>query len=695
MKINDISLYNFGSYEGENTFKTHSSTDKNIVLVGGKNGAGKTTLFTAMRICLYGYMSMGYKNANAYYSKAVTKLINNNAKLTKPTKAAVSMNIDFKNTHGFDNYQLERKWLLTETLTESFAVSKNGVALSDDELADFEKYLLSLLPPELFNFYFFDGEKIADFFFNEGSATRIKNAFLTLCGYDTFDIMQKNFKRISTGSTSTTPEFSKYLLAKKELSNAQQKYEDTVLKLKSCTDEIHNCEAEITSLENNYRNSGGISMDEWNHKLAVIHDEEKKRESYNAFLKKCANDTVPFVMIKDCLLSLKQQIEDETNTLKYLNFCEVLDSKEIHDKLNGAAEEIKALAYQSFGNSVPSILKLSLEQNGLLMNQINHFISFDPTSISDCKKAIKKSISLSAKLRKEMEQSSISGVQEYMKKRAELFEEKSSLLVLQVELEKALVTQKEILANTEQEFAKIKGKLEEDLKKASINDISVRAVIMLDQLQEKLYRRQIDKVECFFRNEIKTLMRKTNFINDIYIDDKFNIHIYKTESISKEKLLLTLNSQTEDRLASVWGEKAISHLKELTKASDYKNIIIRLRNNQTQVFDLPVEIDKSSLSNGEKQIFIMALYHSLVNLCNNEVPFVIDTPFARIDTEHRHNISQHFFNKLNGQVFILSTDEEINSSHVQILSDKISATFMLQNSDNTKTRIESNTYFEV
>ena len=110
---------------------------------------------------------------------------------------------------------------------------------------------------------------------------------------------------------------------------------------------------------------------------------------------------------------------------------------------------------------------------------------------------------------------------------------------------------------------------------------------------------------------------------------------------------------------------------------------------------LPIEIDKASLSYGEKQIFIMALYHSLVSLCSHELPFVIDTPFARIDTEHRQNISKHFFSKLNGQVFILSTNEEINSSHVKILEDKIAATYMLENTDNKRTVVLKNSYFEV
>ena len=119
------------------------------------------------------------------------------------------------------------------------------------------------------------------------------------------------------------------------------------------------------------------------------------------------------------------------------------------------------------------------------------------------------------------------------------------------------------------------------------------------------------------------------------------------------------------------------------------------RNSTSATVTLPLEIDKASLSNGEKQIFIMALYHSLVSLCNHELPFVIDTPFARIDTEHRHNISKHFFSKLNGQVFILSTNEEINSSHVKLLQDKIAATYMLENTDNKRTVVLKNSYFEV
>lgn len=286
MRIDNIVLNNFGSYEGETIFDTNAQSGKNIVLIGGKNGAGKTTLFTAMRVCLYGYMSMGYKNYNAFYIRAITKLINNNAKMVKPATAHVSMQISLSNGREIDQYKLLRSWVLGDSLTESFEVFRNDTALNSEEIADFEKYLLSLIPPELFNLYFFDGEKIADFFMNEGSNARIKDAFLTLCGYDTFDIMRRNFKRISGSGTTSNAALDEYWEAKQAAEKTQQEYSALLGEMSVCEDAISACEADIAALEKSYSQKGGISQEEWNQKLIQLREEEKKREMWNAMLRK-------------------------------------------------------------------------------------------------------------------------------------------------------------------------------------------------------------------------------------------------------------------------------------------------------------------------------------------------------------------------------------------------------------------------
>ena len=209
MIIKKITLCNFGSYEGVNTFSTDVEKDRNIILFGGKNGAGKTTLFTAIRICLYGYISMGYKSKNSYYLSAIKKLINNNAKLIRPTDSTVSLTLKINKGTWVDEYLVTRSWMLDDTLTENFYVKKNGESLSSEEIADFEKYIFNAIPPELFNLFFFDGERIADFFLERDGTKHLKDAFLTLCGYDIFDIMQTNLRRIAAANEKTDYDIEK------------------------------------------------------------------------------------------------------------------------------------------------------------------------------------------------------------------------------------------------------------------------------------------------------------------------------------------------------------------------------------------------------------------------------------------------------------------------------------------------------
>ena len=687
-------MTNFGSYEGINYFETKANGTRNIILIGGKNGSGKTTLFTAMRVCLYGYLSMGYKNANSYYIRAITKLINNNAKMDKPCISSVALEVDLNNGRGIDSYEVTRSWTLTDTLTEDFTVLKNGTVLGKEETADFEKFILSLIPPELFNLYFFDGEKIADFFLNEGSNSRIKEAFLTLCGYDTFDIMRKNFKRISSYSKGiTSSSLNTYIEAKEQAQKEKDKFEKIQNDLFQCITEIENCSAEIASIDKEYTNSGGITQEEWNQKIFLLKDEERKRDNLNTALRKWANDVIPFIMVSSLLEQIKWQIEKENGDNKCKNFIEILGSPEIAAIVGKKREIIERTVLSKYSNCEDRILDLSFEQSANLMATVSDLLRFDKTKVDKAKQLIKQSINKSAKIRKDLEQSSIATVQEYMRLRADIFEKKSRLLDQRIVLEQLLQQQKDTVATATSILSKAQTVLEEEIKKESISNISARAIFMLDKLQKKLYQKQISKVEVVFRRSINMLMRKERFIDDILIDDNFNILVFRNEEIDGKTLKDIVASNTKEQFVSMFGNQALSCINEKYSGAIFETHSIEIGDDDK--ITLPVEVDKSSFSNGEKQIFIMALYYSLVQLGHHEIPFVIDTPFARIDTEHRYNIAKHFFSELNGQVFILSTNEEITSDHVQLLQDKILAKYLLENIDNRKTVIVKDAYFEV
>lgn len=122
------------------------------------------------------------------------------------------------------------------------------------------------------------------------------------------------------------------------------------------------------------------------------------------------------------------------------------------------------------------------------------------------------------------------------------------------------------------------------------------------------------------------------------------------------------------------------------------DVYIEKKDSAGAEIELPVEV-KKQLSAGEKQIFIMALYQALSKLNKIDVPYIVDTPFARIDREHRGKILTQFFKRLNGQVIILSTDEEIVDEYQNVIADVTSNTFVLQHTENGNTEVLPNTYF--
>lgn len=91
----------------------------------------------------------------------------------------------------------------------------------------------------------------------------------------------------------------------------------------------------------------------------------------------------------------------------------------------------------------------------------------------------------------------------------------------------------------------------------------------------------------------------------------------------------------------------------------------------------------------------MSLYLALLKTSRKDIPFFIDTPFARIDSNHREKIVEEFFNKISNQMFILSTDEEIVGEYKSLIDEKISDRFMLSINDYGNTTVVPAKYFEV
>ena len=171
--------------------------------------------------------------------------------------------------------------------------------------------------------------------------------------------------------------------------------------------------------------------------------------------------------------------------------------------------------------------------------------------------------------------------------------------------------------------------------------------------------------------------------------------ILRDQDVSREDLVALTQSPNQAPLVNAIGEHAAGKLMVQLNVHTISELNAMLRMGPADSYNLPVTIDKQRLSSGEKQIFVMALYWSMMHQSKSSLPYIIDTPFARIDTEHRANIINHFFKELSGQLIVLSTDEEIANRHLRDMENQISSVYMLDYGSDKRTRIHKNQYFEV
>ena len=154
-------------------------------------------------------------------------------------------------------------------------------------------------------------------------------------------------------------------------------------------------------------------------------------------------------------------------------------------------------------------------------------------------------------------------------------------------------------------------------------------------------------------------------IDGIHIDDSLNVLPYKNKHFKA------------DEIHKIIGKNGVEYLIAQIGLYAYEVLQQKLIVDEAE-FELPVEV-KQQLSAGEKQIFIMALYQALSQLNKINVPYIVDTPFARIDKEHRGKILSQFFKKLNGQIIILSTGK-MDFEKRQAVADIISLIFVSEKS---------------
>lgn len=570
-----------------------------------------------------------------------------------------------------------------------------------------------MIPPSLLKLYFFDGERIAEYLLDDAQ-NNVRDALMILSGNDTFDIMYSGIKKVLVaGNAAEDTATREYFIRKSEKISLDESRKALRESIDDLSAQVDDKKAEVDRIKKEYAAQGGISLDEWKDLNSSLKAEDEARERINYERKEIATDILPFVIVSSLLNKVRPQITKEHEYKTWQTLSKTLTTDRfrriISDTLSNAGQvnydEITSricdnivtyLVPVNGWKTFEPIFGLSEDDEMDVQTIVNRVSQFDVTRISELKQEHDFSLERSQALRDKLQNSSIDNYQEYIKSLSDLNEEIFQLSVMIKTKQDELVNVEAQYKIAEKRLGEAYKNLELDIKRKSVTSISSKAIVLLEELQAKIHGKLLKEVRADTLSALRLLIRKKSFIEDLEIDDNFKVHLLKNQIIEIKDIIKIHNrSGIEGVKRSLQKYGYESLCKTVNVPKDTKDLTQYLNSYSKPTVKVLMEISIDSLSKGEKQIFVMSLYWAMMKQSKCQLPFIIDTPFARIDTEHRTNIVDHFFKRLPGQLLILSTNEEINAKHMQAMSDSISNSFMLEFGEDKRTRIAENRYFEV
>jgi DNA sulfur modification protein DndD len=719
MIINNITLKNFRSYEDETTFSFAPKDDKNIVLIGGENGAGKSTLFEAIKLCIYGPANYGYLGQNHNYLTKIKNNINDNAFKNKEIDCFIGLSLSFKEGTEVKEYYLKRSWSYEkQRINEHFKVSLQGKDLNDEDKLYFDKYLKSVIPPSLFDFFFFDGEELSDFFTGKSASSNLKESILELFNYDTFEILKKQLlshQRAQSKSNDKLEEaqlnFDKLFSSTNGIKKDIRELEDTLILNE---EHLDNLLIKRNKIEEDFKNSGGLLDSEKTALNSEISKLDNERTDINQSIKDFCNDTLPFLLVTNLLENTKKQIYKEESLTSYNSIKDKLSGRIIkqslskhhlaHSKSDDIYNEVAVTLLSNMFDAkdlenVSSILELSSEQKNSINFIIDNILSKESLYKLEIKNNFSRTSEITSKLKtlREKLNSTISAdvLNSYLELLCSINEEINEVQNTLAVTKSIIEHKHEDLKNKEYHLTRAKNEYTILLQNSNVLDMSAGLISYLDELLTNLTRDKITLIQDEFIKIFSAIIRKDNYVNSIVIDDNFNSTLYINKDYNTTDILNIIKNLGFDGLSKKYGPKFLEDLYSYYKVTTNKELENKVIGNVLASINLSTKVNINDFSNGEKQIYILCLIWAIIKSSGVEIPFIIDTPYARIDEAHRNTLSTTYLPNISNQVIILSTNKEVDSDLYKVIKPYLCDEYLLlYNTDLRKTEVK-NGYFEV
>lgn len=645
MIIKELTLHNFGVYAGTNRFTFRG--EKPIVLIGGMNGRGKTTFLDAVLLALYGPNSFAYTESNyKTYGQYLKAFVNQS---DESLKAYVALEFSMGEGTG-ETYLIRRSWVGDKKRTaETIQVWKNG---KEDEFLteNWPLFIESLMPSGLSNFFFFDGEKIAELAVEETSE-QMKDSIKMLLGISVIDSLQGDLQRVVNRlekQQSTASESEQIEKLRIERDTTAQNLADAEAELAALKKQRDKTVQKIEAKREDYSAKGGDIYAQRQQLYSKRTSIVSRIESLEERLVTDAASELPLSLVRSLLVAIKNKAENEHDQKLLGNTLVKLEA------LFGDYDQADAAergAIQKFIDYVRSTAEPGA----------NHvFATLSDSSVSKLQVLLDSQLEANRKEIRERKaeladlQAQMDQLDNYLS--VEIDEAAINRIYRRIkELEQEQIALDVKIQSKEEECRTLNGKamaaasvfkkgLEEYIRKAEYNDEGERvlkyahmASTILDEYTKRLQQRKVAAVAATMTECYKQLANKTSLISHIEMDP------------------VSLDLQ---------------YINPEGKA-----------------------VDRASLSAGEKQLMVISLLWALARCSKKKLPVIIDTPLSRLDSAHRSSVIQTYFPQASEQTIILSTDTEIDQGYYELMRPNIGDEFTLVYNNETKSTTINRGYF--
>lgn len=672
MLLKEIVLHNYTAFEGTQRIDLTptGNREQNIVLIGAMNGSGKTSLLEAVKLCLYGERHKVLLSPQEAPAAFITKRFNYNARDRRERKMSIELTFDDVPIPDSHEITVKREWFF-DSITGRFDKSDMAILLDGKELQlvvreQWQDFINDKIPSGVADFFFFDGEKIQQLANDDTDRDALRDSIRSLLGLKTINTLDKDLsthiEKVRRESDKVTDAEIKKLEAEKaDYREKVRNNQDELIKL---NDELLEITQSEERLDKEIRRLTGIGTDNRSAIEQEIAEAERQKRNANDEILKLAGDILPFAIAGRACEDLRQQLQSEDALRQW-----EASKARVHPQLEHIVK--KVFFDERSERPKPDITpnqrtfyanRLTVEWEALFMprpaeaaSEIIHELSpKDERFVLGTLEKVSGEIVGRLKDLLEMRERAARRQQDYNRELSNLPEDNSHIGQMVTDNKKnrerkaVLLEQKGKLDDEISRFEReaksigekienLKGKLQESEKARTQVELMRKIQSVVREFERQLQPRKLAELEQHTTEMYSRLARKHDFVGNVRIDqDTFDVAIH-----------------------------------------DHKGNVR----------------EKRSLSAGEKQIYAISLLWGLARSSDVELPIIIDTPFARLDSAHRTNIAKHYFPFASEQVIILSTDEEIDHRYVRLLDNYIGKKFVIEHFDKEKRSTINTGYF--